>query len=473
MDNNFNKDNFEEFLQNQLKNHRMFPKDAVWREINQKLHGEKRWPGLTIAGFLIVAITTAICLHFSPKQNIFSSKPILEPIQSEKSLTTNELNSPKNKLNNVSLFNENEEFGKPTKSIADNRVNLNEKAHQLISSENQNPDLADNNNSKIISENIPNTFKNTPYEVPTLPRLSNEMPDVVAPLLIVEEPTTAIINQTVPLAKNSELKIPQMDLAENELNNESVLIERLKDIKKPGKFSFLMYLAPSISYRKLSEDNDVLKSNTSGPVSISQVSDVNDVVRHKPSKGIEGGATLLYDLTHKVRIKTGFQFNVRQYNIDAFKSNSEISSIALVENNRIDTINTITNFRNYNGNSSTELQNRYYQLSMPIGMEWEIVGNKRFQFNVAGSIQPTFILNRSAYLLTTNFKNYAENDNLVRQWNINSNFEAFVTMIVGDVKWQLGPQVRYQPYSTFVKEYPIREHLIDYGIKLGISTRIK
>ena len=76
-------------------------------------------------------------------------------------------------------------------------------------------------------------------------------------------------------------------------------------------------------------------------------------------------------------------------------------------------------------------------------------------------------------MISTNFKNYTENEDMVRQWNINSNIEAFASFVVGDFKWQVGPQIRYQPYSTFIKQYSIKEHLIDYGIKLGVSTNIR
>ncbi len=103
MENNFNEDNFEEFLQDQLQNHRMFPKDSVWREINIKLHGEKRWPALTFASFLLISITTFICLHFSARQNIFTTKPVLIPLQTEKSLA--ELNPHSTNKSTVSPFN--------------------------------------------------------------------------------------------------------------------------------------------------------------------------------------------------------------------------------------------------------------------------------------------------------------------------------------------------------------------------------
>jgi len=35
MEDNFNQNDFEEFLQDQVRNHRMYPSDAVWRSCMQ------------------------------------------------------------------------------------------------------------------------------------------------------------------------------------------------------------------------------------------------------------------------------------------------------------------------------------------------------------------------------------------------------------------------------------------------------
>ena len=86
MENDYNRDNFEEFLQAQLRNQKMFPNDEVWRKINNQLHGEKRWPALTFAALLLIGFTVSICWYFSAKQNIFSIKPQLQLVQSSKSI---------------------------------------------------------------------------------------------------------------------------------------------------------------------------------------------------------------------------------------------------------------------------------------------------------------------------------------------------------------------------------------------------
>ncbi len=485
MEKDYNQDSFEEFLQTQLKNHRMYPKDSVWREINATLHGEKRWPALTIAAILLISVTTVICFYFSSKQNIFSSKLALAPLQSQGLSPV--ANNPKTDI--ISAFTKKEESGVPqtaflkkddskifTKDIEIKPVNNKELKQVSVS---KNDVKKSESYQAIVSRKAEGGNKNT---IVYSQKVADESTENVQfqnntelginlnKKTIAENIPVIVTNKQLSVVKNIS---KQADLNENREEKNPSLIETFKAAHKPGKLSILFYLAPSVSYRKLTEEQIVSKSSNNGPVSLNQVTDVNNVVRHKPSSGAEGGLNILYDLTKFIRVKTGLQFNVRQYTIDAYRANTEISSIALIDGNRVDTINTLTYYRNYNGNSSTELLNRYYQISIPIGLEMQVWSHKKFQFNLAANLQPTLLLNRNAYLLTTNFKNYTEKDEMVRKWNLNSNFEAFISMNTGDFKWQIGPQIRYQVNSTFIMQYPIKEHLIDYGIKLGVSTRLK
>jgi hypothetical protein len=89
---------------------------------------------------------------------------------------------------------------------------------------------------------------------------------------------------------------------------------------------------------------------------------------------------------------------------------------------------------------------------------------------VATTVQPTYVLGDRAYLITTDYKNYAEVPWLMRRWNVNTNLETFVAYSTGKLKWQVGPQVRYQLLSSFVNKYPVKENLFDFGLKVGISV---
>lgn len=486
MEDNFNQNEFEEFLKEQVRNHRMYPADTVWRDIDKKLHGDKKWPALTIAAFMLLSATIAICVYFKPQPDLFNIKPINNNIELKNSTlpnsqhnivldnlaptTFNEKNEPaiQNQFNDQPIASSNiigdkDKSNTITEIIVPNKILTTEAAPSKTAPAHQ--------VDKVLPKHV--EPENVGYSrLSDASRLNNEhssLETVNANNIITSgkiRPSTENKNQ----AKDYNDK-NMVDNFLKDHNDDIALYTTSKPKSLKNKFSFQIYLAPSISYRKLLEDKAVLKegTNSTGPVGLNYVADVNNVVRHRPGNGIEAGVSIMYNVTENFRIKSGFQFNVRQYSIEAYRSNTELASIALVDNNRIDTINTFAIYRNSNGYYSTELVNRYYQLAVPIGVEWEIIGNKTIQFNVAGSIQPTYLINRDAYLISTNFKNYSEHPEMVRSFNINSNIETFISFKAGYFKWQIGPQMRYQPYSTFIPQYPIKEHLLDYGIKVGLS----
>jgi hypothetical protein len=106
---------------------------------------------------------------------------------------------------------------------------------------------------------------------------------------------------------------------------------------------------------------------------------------------------------------------------------------------------------------------------MPIGAEVNLIGDDKVQFGVGGTLQPTYVLGDRAYLLSTDYKNYAQVPWLIRRWNVSSGLEAFVSYNTGKMKWQVGPEMRYQLLSSFISKYPVKENLFDFGLKIGVS----
>lgn len=480
MEDNFNQSDFEEFLKQQVKSHRLYPNDMVWREINKKLHGDKKWPALTIAAFLLLSATTTICMYFTPKPDIFT-------INSDNVIKNSTLLTAQHSVNLDSLT--------PAVSLYKNKNTLSHAVKGPAATAVASPFIA-NTFEEVISKNelataAEQTDKNDLIQTNTaalakidkevgnssvLANLKEEVPDDNESAAATLQAKKTVVPETVKfLAENLKpVKRPgNKNLPVNVLKEHAAAMSlNIPDIAKSKrkKWGFQVYIAPSISYRKLVEDKSILKEGANpGPVGLNYVADVNKVVRHKPGNGLEAGVGLLYYLSDKIRVKSGLQFNVRQYTIEAFRSNTEFASIALIENNRIDTVRTLAIYRNSNGNYPAELVNRYYQVAIPLGIEWEVIGNERFQLNIAGSIQPTYLFNHNSYLLSTNFKNYSENPDMVRSFNVNSNIETYISFKAGNFKWQIGPQIRYQPYSTFIPQYPIKEHLWDYGVKIGVS----
>ncbi|MEP6699925.1 MAG: hypothetical protein ABJA85_01355, partial [Bacteroidota bacterium] len=248
------------------------------------------------------------------------------------------------------------------------------------------------------------------------------------------------------------------------------IVNSYRHIHQRKKLSWQIYFTPTISYRKLNENKGFL--NASRPYTTS-FTDVNSVVTHKPDVGLQLGFTTGYPLSKKLRITGGLQFNVSKYDILAFSYPSEVATIALSTSaGGTNTVSTFTNYRNSGGSYNANwLRNLYISVSAPIGIEYKLAGNKRSYVGVGTTIQPTYTLSNRAYLISTDYKNYVEVPSLVRKWNVNTGFEVFAGYSTGNLNWRFSPQVRYQTLSSFQGKYPVKEHLFDFGVKLGLMLK--
>jgi hypothetical protein len=232
-----------------------------------------------------------------------------------------------------------------------------------------------------------------------------------------------------------------------------------------------------VNYRQLSGGiyADSRSTVQNVPISLIHYGSANDFVDHTPAVGLEFGGAIMYRLTRNLSVKAGLQFNYSRYFIRAYSSTPELATIALNSyyGNFADSITAFTSVRNFSGKSTEFIQNKYFQLSLPVGLEMRVLGNGKLQFHVAGTVQPTYLLNRNSYLLTTDYANYTKEPTLFRQWNLNAGAEAFITYQIGGMQWQIGPQFRYQLFSTYTDKYPLRENLMEYGFKIGISKNIR
>ena len=253
------------------------------------------------------------------------------------------------------------------------------------------------------------------------------------------------------------------------------------ELKKPvkrGRYNWQAYFSPTVNYRSLSAVDNSGTPKTGiqyVPIALTHLGNPNDYVNHKPAMGYEAGGSMLYRVTRNLTLKAGLQFNYSSYSIRAYSSSrSQQATIAL--NSFLgyygNTITAYSNIQNFGGNSQKDLYNRYFQLSAPLGFEMRIMGNNRLQLHVAATVQPTYLLNRNSYLLTTDYSDYTREPSLFRRWNVNGAVEAFLSYRVGGLRWQIGPQLRYQFLSTYSDQYPIRENLKEYGIKIGVSKTI-
>ena len=244
-----------------------------------------------------------------------------------------------------------------------------------------------------------------------------------------------------------------------------------------NKWEWQLYFAPTVSYRKLSgaaSNTSYSYSGVSYSANFGYPSDVNEAVTHSPLIGMELGSAMILNVSKNFRVKGGIQFNYNQYSVKAYSYVPELAPYGNNNNGFISApLNVVSRYRNFDGYEATWLKNEHFMISMPVGMEWAILGNGRIQFNVAGSLQPTYMLNNKAFLISTNLKNYAEEPSLLRKVNVNTAIETFLSVNTGTVRWVVGPQFRYQLLSSYKSNYPIKEHLFDYGIKVGVTRTLK
>ena len=438
MERNFNNE-FERFLKENADQYRMYPSAKVWSGIYNTLHTRRKWFGLGIILLLLTGSLVTVLVTRSPKETGLS---VNRPVTTEKRLAPHSQIAPAGK------------------HIVENKFPINSTL------------AATTENRQVISNNI---FYGTPGNDLTTDENTlhfNEPATNSEPLAI--DITDELTDQDfINNARSQKISTyPRKFTASNPFD---WTIESVLNSFRPPKhkrFAFQLNFTPTISYRKLSANKAFLRSanqQANAPFSFAALYDVNSAVTHKPDIGLELGFTEKYSLASNFRVKAGLQFNVNRYDIKAFNYQNEFTTIALKTNAGVDSVLTTSSHRNFSGYKSDWLQNFYFEISAPVGIEIDIAGDDRVQFGVAGTIQPTYILGDRAYLLSTDYKNYAEVPWLIRRWNISTGLETFVSYSTGKMKWQVGPQIRYQLLSSFVEKYPVKENLFDFGLKVGVS----
>jgi hypothetical protein len=263
-----------------------------------------------------------------------------------------------------------------------------------------------------------------------------------------------------------------------------------------GRLFFQLTLAPTVNYRNLSGGTLASAKELTGAIGTVRPGDVQSWVDRTPALGFEFGANVLYRVTRNLTIKGGLQFNYTRYKMLAFSpqqpqqplqnqtagnsNNSNNSSYLTQYGNRVylDSIamqgpaqGQAQNPGISDNTVQATLYNDYYQLSAPIGFDLRILGNERLQFNIGATIQPSYLFNTDSYVLSSDYTSYTREPSAFRRWNLAGGVEAFLTYQSGPIRWQIGPEFRYQLFSNYLSggSYPISENLKGYGFKIGMT----
>jgi hypothetical protein len=488
-------DELEEYLQQQAGEHRMYPSDHVWKNIRKRIHTPKKWPALSVFTVLIISALVIGTVLNKPQPDTVTPN-ITFSLQSPANTSSEKKNT--NAANNQKqLVDEHyaiDQLTSRTITAAVEKIKIDEAiAMQLFPSDkelNKSSQIVSSTGSINIAEvNINKTNSDKNIVVSSAEVVNSQSSSKVRSLnyylFDVESRLRSILNSEPPVtnvkggaaffsSRNHDIAFNDFDL-KVQPSRADILPSAFEKLgQSSSRFDFRFYITPSISYRRLNEQGDKTSTKNTG-VSLESNYKINpsQAIHHLPAIGYETGFGLGYKLNKKFSLTGGFQFNISQYRINAFLYKDETTSVTLDEGNFSSTVNTVSSLRSIPGSQPLTIKNRYYQISMPLGVEWHALNGKKLSFGMAGSLQPTYTFDKQPLIISSNYKNYADGSVYVRNWNLNANVETYLGYTTGSYRWQIGPQLRYQMLPSLVDKYPNKEYLVNYGLKVGVVKKLK
>jgi len=513
MKNPLDRDDFEFYLEQEVNQHRMYPSDHIWRNIQQDIHGYKKWPALTVITLFVISALVVGTILIKPQHQLIAlaantpaqkaaeaqAEPKQQPAEnmqehfSPEHITqqtiagvARDIDITDNIKTALSAYNNNiQDFDFIP---AGNATAYMEPVYtSALSSNNDAMPVATEQKQAVAKKDVQPPVNNQVKNAPVFANLINLVPNddvLYGSLLKLPKSSKPRVHNgfMFSIFEKIESASPYAGLTLE--NNFSSPVHKPFNFKpRNPRLEFSLYAAPSISYRHLSYSNQAAPGHTyiSGlPYNAGYTVDVSRATRNRPASGYEVGAALGYKLNNVLTLRGGLQFNMREYDIEAYKLSPQSPSTSSFmpqgggNSSSLGGVDVSSpTSASLNGNDRITLQNRYYQIAVPLGLDVRAWKSGRFAVGVAGSVQPTYIFDKDPFIITSDYKSYIDGSKLVRNWNVNTALETYLSYSAGKFKWQIGPQFRYQLLSTLSGSYPIREHLLDYGVKIGVVKSLR
>ncbi|HSZ32796.1 MAG TPA: hypothetical protein VK772_05770 [Puia sp.] len=447
---------FEKQLKEKADQFKMYPSDKVWSEVNSSIHPRSRKfvVGMTIliGGILVLAGNQLI----SPSKNL-SNKLITSKVNvPAKSAATED---PDRSAANDFAINPSDNSNDQHSPDQNQNTATAYVFHSGLSSDRESP-------TNELLETRSGNLQSVGHQESAIqpPDLKVSAKSSAAPLLVPElndEQQTQSENPAINTA-SSELAPVISSSQSNRIQNE--------------KLSWQLYITPTLNTHYLNgiSYQTVAQSIPSSPIMVVHFANVNGLVDNTPMMGYNLGGNILYKISKNISLKVGLEFSFNRYNIKTYNSNPYQASTRL---------NTylgyfVDSLANSNSGitidkNQQQYQNRYYQLSLPIGVEMKVAGKGKLQLHLGATLQPSYLLNTDAYVLSDDYSSYIKDAQAFRRWNLIAGTELYLSYSIGKIRWEIGPQVRYQIFSTYRNSYPLQENMVNYGIRFGISKSIR
>jgi hypothetical protein len=264
---------------------------------------------------------------------------------------------------------------------------------------------------------------------------------------------------------HTEPVITDQYIVENQ--NTTISINKLHR-KKNNRIEWTFYVNPTIGNVSFNKKTIQPSGNASSIVVLSNQPSFKLI--HNSRFGFETGAEMSLKIAKKFKFITGFNLSYSGYKNVSNLVHPTFATLTLNDNKGgTYSKNYITHYGNGQSQDHLYLVNYNIEASIPLGVQYNIWGNEKIKVDIASLIEPSLVLKGNAYLISSDGRYYVNDPTLLRRTNLEGHFGSYITLIGKKIKWHLGPDFRYQFFSTYKNIYPTKEHLIDYGIRIGIS----
>jgi hypothetical protein len=509
MNNNNNIPNFEQFLRESVDDFRMMPARKIWYGIYNQMHPSKKWPSLAVSLLILIAIlfvgisnnnkiNSGTAKNNTPYTSSNTHKQ--QVVYASNNISTKTANE--NAISNATFLNANDIVPTNTSTkIYDAQVNFKNKTEKNITllKENNLLNKTTNNNSiltsaentkaenkdigggafneKIIINNIEDASNNVTTYRNNKVNIENIAAQNITKTTFKNEQNFSKNNLSTSIEKETieKTKITLTEETSIKTNVEnSVIIEKNKaekdsyvtknkttinKLKEKGSLQY--YVTPSIGYRKI---------GTNRPNNmVNQQAITTEMLKDIAALNLEFGTALHYNVRKNINAKVGIQVNYTNYVSKVVDLGHTLQTS--VATNSFNTARNASVSSYLTEEGKDRLNKTTWQIAVPIGADIMLAGNEKIKWYVGSTLQPTYILGGSAMVLSYDMKNYISEKSLLRKFNVNAAVETYLSLKTAKgISLTVGPQFRYQLFSTYKNTYNYSEKLYNLGVKVGVST---
>ncbi|MEO8962896.1 MAG: hypothetical protein ABI325_13505 [Ginsengibacter sp.] len=502
MERRFDMSDFEQSLKDHADQFKMVPSKRVWKGLYNNLHPGSKWPSVTVAMVFIITLLTVGNLNNSPNQEKSSQISKAESAKnvSENSVVENgfassndsiETHEPKDqkhysgRLSNEKNFSTNsidsEQFHVLTHK---NKSSFNSKYTLIPEIVTSNPSKPHSHNSYLLKQKYEIAkdydLSETKMELSELGISKSLQKDIGSNRILanslhyneLSQPGNS--NSLKHLFSFARIVTNELSLVDmNSLYDDAGVLKELdlnslkNNSKKIKNIKWIYYVTPSRSSAIFR--NEEVSQGMSPNFSLLQIRSSNGMT-YKSGFGLKVGTEINRRISKKWDIITGLDLGYSSYDIVSNLVHPTFTTLLFKDDKGFDySKRYITHFGNGMTQNKMDILNYSLQASIPLGLQYHIWEDEKVQINVLSSIDLSTVLKSNAYIISSDGRYYVKDPSLTRPVNMGLNFNPNIVIYGGKVKWHLGPSIRYQFLSRYKNNYVSKEHLIDYGIKVGIS----